>query len=88
MPARFVALFLEEGDVRQDEVDARQVRPGEGDAAIDDDPVAVVRRPEAVEAQIHADLADAAERHEDQFGLARCGIMPLPPRRRNARRRR
>ncbi len=55
-------------DVGQDEVDARQRRVREGDADIDDDPLARARRAEAVEREVHADLADAAERHEDEFG--------------------
>ena len=41
---------------------------GKGHADIDDDPFARVGRPEAVEREIHADLADAAKRHEDEFG--------------------
>ena len=41
--------------------------PAEGHAAIDDDPLAAALRPKAVGGHVHADLADAAERHEDQF---------------------
>ena len=63
--------------------------PGEGDAEIDDDPGAVVGRAVAVEAEIHADLADAAERQEDQFVATRpCDMRPSPSAAEEARRRR
>ena len=35
---RGLLLLLEVGDIGKDEVDARQVRPGKGNAEIDDDP--------------------------------------------------
>ena len=42
-------------------------------AAIDDDPLPVVRRPEAIGVEIHADLARPAQRQEDQFvAAAKC----------------
>ena len=63
------ALFDQEADVRHDEVDAGQVVAGEGDAEVDREPVLAALRAEAVERQIHADLADAAERREDEFVL-------------------
>src|SRR5690606_24092853 len=62
-----VGALLEKFRIGHDEFDARQVRPAEADAAIHDDPFAPVLRPEAVCSHVHADLADAAERHEDEF---------------------
>ena len=46
---------------------------GKGHAAVDDDPFAAIGRAVAVEREVHADLADAAERHEDQFGPVHIG---------------
>ena len=63
-----LALFLEEADVGHDEVDARQMLlVAEGDAEIDRQPGALVAIAEAVDRQVHADLADAAERRKGQF---------------------
>ena len=71
MPSRFVALLLDEAQVRIDEVDAGQVLlAAEAHAAIDEDPFARRSGPEAVERGVHADLAQAAERNEDEFVLA------------------
>jgi hypothetical protein len=42
----------------------------ERDAKIDDEPLACSRRTKAVEAEVHADLAHAAKRQEDQFVAA------------------
>ena len=41
--------------------------PRERHAEIDHQPVALAAVAEAVEREVHADLADAAERHEDEF---------------------
>jgi hypothetical protein len=54
-------------EVGQDDVDARRLRPGEGEPAVDQDPFALLLRPEAVERGVHADLAEAAERDEDEL---------------------
>ena len=64
-------LFLlgDIADVRQYQIDARQVRAGEGHAAIHHDPLALAFRPVAVKRQIHADFTHAAKRHKDQFVL-------------------
>ena len=43
MPRRFAEVLLDEADVGQHQVDARQFRRREGDAAIDDDPFAAHR---------------------------------------------
>ena len=39
----------------------------EGDAHVDDEPLAVVGRAIAVEIEVHADLAHAAKRHEHEL---------------------
>ncbi len=80
-----LALFLEEGDVREDDVDARQVLMREGDAEIDGDPALSVSGTVAVEREVHADLADPAEGHEDEFVRAipgchqRCAAVAATP---------
>ena len=67
-------------DVRQNEIDAGEVLlAGKGDAAIDNEPLAPALVTEAVEREIHSDLADAAERRENEFA-ARPSVDP--PRRR------
>ena len=67
-PHQIFALLLEEGDVGHDEVDARQMLlVAEGDAEIDREPGALVAVAETVDRQVHADLADAAERRKGQF---------------------
>ena len=68
-PEQISAVFLDEGQVRQDQIDAGHVRPGEGDAAIDQNPFALFRRAEPVERGVHADFAEAAERRENDFFL-------------------
>ena len=49
------------------DLDARRRLVAEGDAEVDDDPLASVRRAEAVEIEVHADLVRPAERQEDEF---------------------
>ena len=66
-----LALAFEEAQVRHDDVDAGHVLAGEGDAAIDQDPLAPSLRPEAVEGAVEADLAQASERDEHEFVLGR-----------------
>ncbi len=68
-PEQIGAVLLDEGQVGQDQVDAGHVRPGEGDAAIDQNPFALFRRAEPVERGVHADFAEAAERRENDFFL-------------------
>ena len=66
-----LALLRQIADVGHDEVDARRVGlAAEQHAAIDDDPLAVVGRAEAIGVEIHADLARPAQRQEDQFVVA------------------
>jgi hypothetical protein len=52
---------------RQDHLDARRRLVAERHAQVDDDPLPVVRRPVAVEVEVHADLVRPAERQEDEF---------------------
>ena len=53
--------------VGQDDLDARRGLVAEGHAEIDHDPLAGVRRAEAVEIEVHADLVRPAERQEDEL---------------------
>ena len=67
----------QERDVRHDQVDAGQVVARERHAEIDRDPVALAPVAEAVEREIHPDLADAAERREQEFAWpSRCAHLP------------
>ena len=63
--------LLDETEVRHDEIDARQVLTGEGDAEIDHQPLARVFGAVAVQGAIHADLAQAAERDEHELAVIR-----------------
>src|SRR6185312_10126221 len=66
-------------DVRQDQVDAGQmILGGKGDADVDRQPLPLVRRAVAVDRQVHANLADAAERREYEF-LRRSGHQSVTP---------
>ena len=65
---QILALLLQEADVRHDQVDARQMfLVAERHAEIDREPAALMAIAEAVDRQVHADLADAAERRKGQF---------------------
>jgi len=57
-----LAPFRDERRVWQYDVDARKLAVVEADAEVDDDPLAV----EAVEVEVHADLAGTAQRHEHE----------------------
>src|SRR5262249_1442680 len=52
-----------------DDFDAGQIVAREGDAEINRKPGLLARRAKAVDRQIHADLADPAERRKNQFLL-------------------
>ena len=66
--AENVFAYLDEiADIRQDQIDARQVVAGKCHAEIDDDPLPAAFVPEAVEREIHADLAHPAERRKNEF---------------------
>src|ERR1700676_1805834 len=61
-------LFFEKADIGHDQIDARQMLLiAEGDAEIDREPRALMAVAETVDRQVHADLADAAERRKGQF---------------------
>src|SRR5690606_2425293 len=60
-------LALQEAGVRHDHVDARRRLVAEGHADVDHDPLAVGRRPVAVQIEVHADLVRPAQRQEDEL---------------------
>ncbi len=65
-----VAALLDELRVGQDDVDPRRGAVVEGDAHVDHQPAAVSGRSQAVEIEVHPDLAGAAERDEKKvFGV-------------------
>lgn len=67
-PDQVLALLLEVANVRHDEIDAGQMLlVAERDAEIDRQPASLMPVAEPVDRQVHADLADAAERRESQF---------------------
>ena len=66
------AMLLDEGEIGQDQLDARIIGIGEGQAEIDHHPFALA----AVEIDVHADLARAAEREEEEFFA---GFHASPP---------
>ena len=68
--------LLDEGDVGEDEVDAGRLRSRKAEAAVDHQPFARFRRPVAVERHVHADFAQAAERHEDEVCVRRRHATP------------
>ena len=63
-----LALLFKKADIGHDEIDARQMLlVAEGHPEIDRQPAALMAVAEAVDRQVHADLADAAERRKGQF---------------------
>ena len=73
------ALRHQIANVGQDQIDARQVLfRGKRHAQIDGEPLAAALGAQPVDRQVHADLADAAERREYQFlrGLAMIRFRP------------
>src|SRR5271156_144921 len=70
-------LFDEKADVRQDQIDAGQMLlGGERHAAIDDQPCPPPPVADAVDREIHSDLADAAERREQKLGAGHQSTRP------------
>src|SRR5205807_6489074 len=66
--AREIApLRDQERDVRHDEIDAGQIVAGKRHAEIDRDPLALRPVADAIEREIHPDLADPAERREQKL---------------------
>ena len=76
--------LLDEADVRHDEIDAGQVVAGEGDAEVDHQPLARLRRAIAVERAIHSDFAQAPEGREHELAVV-CHSVPAFPRMRSGR---
>src|SRR3546814_3939552 len=64
---KVVAAVDDEARVGHLHIDPRQARIAEDDAEIDHQPGAIV----AVEIEVHADFAGAAERNEEKIPLAR-----------------
>src|SRR5271165_368153 len=64
-----LSRLLDETDVGHDEIDAGQVVACEGDAEIDHQPLARLRRPIAVERAIHADFAQAPQGREHELAV-------------------
>src|SRR3954447_8716753 len=67
-PRKVAPVLDQERDVRHDQVDAGQVVARERHAEINRHPGALSTIAEAVERKIHPDLADSAERREEEFG--------------------
>ncbi len=69
------ALLDDVAQIGQHDIDARHIGAREGQAAIDQDPLAPPLRTEAVEGGVHADLAKAAEWNENELvlGARHCG---------------
>ena len=64
------ALLDQVADIRQDQIDPGQLLLGcKGHAAIDDQPLPPPRIAEAVDREVHPDLADAAERRKNKLVL-------------------
>ena len=70
--ANEVAAFLDQkADVRQNQIDAGQMLlGGERNAAIDNEPLPPSPVTNAVDREIHPDLADAAKRREHKLALS------------------
>src|SRR6516162_10556116 len=67
-PDQVLPFLLEKADVGHDRLDPRQMLlVAKGYPEIDGEPKALMAVAEAVDRQVHADLADATERRECQF---------------------
>jgi hypothetical protein len=62
-----VTFFDQVANIGEDEVDPRQLVPGKRDTEVNDNPPPATRIADAVESEVHADLADSTERREDEF---------------------
>ena len=63
-----LAFLFQEADVRHDGIDAGQMLLiAKGHAEVDREPGPLMTVAEAIDRQVHADLADAAERRKGQF---------------------
>src|SRR5262249_3887205 len=72
-------LTLEEGNIGQDRIDAGKFGTRKSDTEIDGQPLACAGRTKAIEAKVHPDLADAAERQKNEIWRARQDQVPLRP---------
>ena len=70
-PEQAIAAFDDKAGIRHDDFETRLRIISEGDAAIDNQPVALI----PVNIQVHPDFARAAERHEEQ----RVGVAVIRP---------
>ena len=72
-----LALLFEEADVGHDQVDAGQMLlVAKGHAEIDRQPRSLMAVAETIDRQVHADLADTAERRKGQFIRPRHQLAP------------
>src|SRR5436309_3231806 len=67
---KIVALLDEITNIGQDEIDPGQIVAGKRNAEVNRNPFAMAAVAEAVDGEIHADLAGAAERREDKLVAA------------------
>ena len=64
-------LLLDEAQIGQHDIHARLRIVGEGDAAIDHQPLPVLGRADTVEVDVETDFADSAQRQKHEFGVGR-----------------
>ena len=64
-----LANGFNEGKIWHDQINARQFRPREGDAEIDQNPLATLPWAETIKRGVHADFAKAAQGREDKLVL-------------------
>src|SRR5690606_6161481 len=69
-PDERTALLFDEAQIGKHDIDARLVLVREGQTEVDHEPAACVFRTNAVKVDVEADLAEAAEAHEDDLVLA------------------
>src|ERR1700730_2110516 len=77
-PDEILALFFEEADIGHDEIDAGQMLLiAKGDPEIDRKPGALMAVGQAIDRQVHADLADAPQGSKGQFIRPRHQAAPM-----------
>ena len=64
-------LFLDEAQIGQHDIHARFGIVGEGDAAVDHQPLPVLGRADAVEVDVETDFADSAQGQKHKLGAGR-----------------
>ena len=70
-----VALGLQKSQIGHDDVDAGQLFSGKGYTAIHQQPAAVFLGAKSIQAGIHADFTNTAQRHKNQFVRRRNHIV-------------